>query len=194
MSSEHFGDAKRSLLHLPSPWAGQPEVVYRLGICERTLGNIQDALAAWSRVESRSTWSVRAGLARASTLVGDLGRFSDAETLLESLMRDPGAARDEVRHALSELYFWEGRRGAMRRLLQRDYRLAADPVLELRSHWRVDKAVTLLEKVRWEVEPGFKASTRRRPGLADPGEPGDPNRPVRGSPGLARPLRAKAAA
>ncbi len=152
MKSEHYREAKQSLLRLPSPWSGQPEVVYRLGLCERALGNSSAALAAWSRVEPHTTWSVPAGLARASTLVSNLGRFSDAETLLEQLMREPGAARDEVRHSLSELYFWEGRRGAMRRLLERDYRLAADPVLELRNHWRVDDAVTLLEKVRWEVD------------------------------------------
>jgi len=92
MKSDRFREAKRSLLRLPSPWAGQPEVVYRLGLCERASGNFQAALAAWSRVDPHSTWSVQAGLARAATLVGDLGRFSDAETLLESLMRDPGAA------------------------------------------------------------------------------------------------------
>ena len=145
-------------------------------------GNFQAALAAWSRVDPHSSWSVPAGLARAGTLVADLGRFSDAETLLESLMRNPGAARDEVRHTLSELYFWEGRRGAMRRLLERDYRLAADPVLELRNHWRIDDAVTLVEKVRWEVRSGIKAGTGRRPGLADAGEPGDASRPIRGGP------------
>ncbi len=152
MDADQFREAKRSLLRLPSPWGGQPEVVYRLGVCEHAGGNIQAALAAWSRVEPRSPWFVQAGLAQAGTLVGDLGRFSDAETLLENLMPNPGAARDEVRHTLSELYFWEGRRGAMRRLLERGYRLAADPVLELRDHWRVDNAVTLLEKVRWEVD------------------------------------------
>jgi len=152
MAADDFGKAKRSLLRLPLPWAGEPEVVYRLGVCEHAGGNIHAALAAWSRVEPRSPWFVQAGLARAGTLVGNLGRFSDAETLLESLMRDPGAARDELRHTLSELYFWQGRRSAMRRLVERGYRMAADPVLELRDHWRVDNAVTLLEKVRWEVD------------------------------------------
>jgi tetratricopeptide (TPR) repeat protein len=152
MDADRFREAKRALLRLPSSWANQPELAYRLGVCEHAGGDIRAALAAWSRVEPRSIWWVKAGLARAGTLVGDLGRFSDAEALLESLMRDPGAARDDVRHTLSELYFWEGRRSAMRRLLERGYRSAADPVVELRDHWRVDNAVTLLEKVRWEVD------------------------------------------
>ena len=66
--------------------------------------NAHRTVSSRPAVESdpHSTWSVQAGLARASTLVADLGRFSDAETLLENLMRDPGAARDEVRHNLTE--------------------------------------------------------------------------------------------
>ena len=159
MDADRFREAKRSLKRLPSPWAGEPEVAYRIGVCEHAGGNIQAALDAWLQVKPHTTWYVKAGLARAGTLVGDLGRFGDAETLLESLMRDPGAARDDVRHTLSELYFWEGRRGAMRRLLEQGYRLAADPVLELRDHWRVDNAVTLLEKVRVGGRPGWAAGT-----------------------------------
>ncbi len=159
MESDRFREAKRSILRLPSPWANQPELVYRLGVCEHAAGNIPAALAAWSRVEPHTIWSIKAGLARAGTLVGDLGRFSEAEALLENLMRNPGTLRDDVRHTLSELYFWEGRRGAMRRLLERGYRSAADPVIELRDHWRVDNSVTLLEKVRWEVDQ----ASRRAP-------------------------------
>jgi tetratricopeptide (TPR) repeat protein len=152
MKAESFGEAKRALSRLPSPWAGQPEVVYRLGVCERASGNLQTALALWSRVDRRSNWYVQAGLARAAALISELGRFGEAEALLEVLLRSPGASHDEVRHALSELYFWEGRRGAIRRLLEHDYRFAADPVLELRNHWRIDDAVPLLEKIRYEVE------------------------------------------
>ena len=100
----------------------------------------------------RSDWGVRASLARVRTLVGDLGRFRDAEAILEGLLRQGGPARDEVRHTLSELYFWEGRREAMSRLIERAWDTAADPVLELRDHWRADSAVTLIEQVRWEVE------------------------------------------
>src|SRR5262249_26343308 len=110
------------------------------------------ALAAWSRVAPRSTWATQAGLARARTLVGDLGRFRDAEAILEGLLRQGGPARDEVRHTLSELYFWEGRRDAVRRLIEQAGTGAADPVIDLRNHWRVDSSVTLIEQVRREVE------------------------------------------
>ena len=187
MESDRFPEAKQSLLRLPSPWAGAAGGSSTGWESASTLaGNIQAALAAWARVDPHSTWSVQAGLARARTLVGDLGRFSDAETLLERLMRDPGAARDEVRHTLSELYFWEGRRGAMRRLLERDYRLAADPVLELRDHWRIDNAVTLLEKVRCGGGPGHHGWHRMTTGSGWRGrawrrKPADSPRPWAGS-------------
>ena len=46
--------------------------------------------AAWERVDPRSSWATRAGLARARTLVGDLGRFSDGETILVGLLGDSG--------------------------------------------------------------------------------------------------------
>ena len=70
------------------------------------------------------------------TLVGDLGRFSDGETILVALLRKAGSQHDEVRHTLSELYFWEGRRDAIRRLIEQTGASAADPKLELRDHWR----------------------------------------------------------
>jgi len=54
--------------------------------------------------------------------VGDLGRFTDAEAILESLFNDHQDAepkvRDEIRHTLSELLFWEGRRAPMKRLIE----------------------------------------------------------------------------
>ena len=156
MDADRFGEARQRLIHLPSAWSNDPEVAYRLGVCAHAGGDIPAALAAWSRVDLRSDWGVRAGLARAQTLVGDLGRFRDAEAILEGLLRHGGPARDEVRHTLSELYFWEGRRDAVRRLIEQAGRSATDPVIDLRDHWRVDSSVTLIEHVRWEVERAAK--------------------------------------
>jgi tetratricopeptide (TPR) repeat protein len=152
MDADQFGTARERLRRLSSVSSNDPEVAYRLGVCAHAGGDIPAALAAWSRVAPRSDWGVRASLARARTLVGDLGRFRDAEVILEELLRQGGPARDEVRHTLSELYFWEGRREAMSRLIEQAWGTAADPVLELRDHWRSDSAVTLIEQVRWEVE------------------------------------------
>src|SRR5262249_54384918 len=106
-------------------------------------------------VEPGSEWALKAGLARARTLVGDLGRFAEAEALLEALLQrraglDP--LRDEVRRTLSELYFWEGRRQDVCRLIEDGWRNTTDPVDALRDHWRADSSPTLVEKVRAEVE------------------------------------------
>ncbi len=158
MDADHFGDALIWLRARPARWADEPEICYRRGVCEHAAGNIDAALDAWSRVDPRSPWGARAGLARAQTLVGDRGRFHEAETLLESLMRLPTGEREPIRHALAELYFWEGRRGDVRRLLEEGFQTAADPKLDLRDHWRVDGAVTLLEKVRSEVEHAAHAA------------------------------------
>jgi tetratricopeptide (TPR) repeat protein len=152
MDADRFAEAREYLLHLPPGRSNDPEVAYRLGVCAHAGGEIPAALAVWSRVDPRSTWATQAGLARARTLVGDLGRFRDAEVILEGLLRQGGPARDEVRHTLAELYFWEGRRDGVRRLIEQAGSSATDPAIDLRDHWRVDSSVTLIEPVRREVE------------------------------------------
>ncbi len=152
MDADRFPEARRLLISLPSRWSNDPEFAYRLGVCSHAGGDIAAAMAAWSRVEPRSAWGPRAGLARARTLVGDLGRFGDAEVILEGLLKDAGPSRDEVRHTLAELYFWEGRRDEVGRLIEKAWRNSADPVIDLRDHWRAETSPTLIEQVRWEVD------------------------------------------
>jgi tetratricopeptide (TPR) repeat protein len=152
MDADRFSEARQSLLRVPWVWLKNPEWAYRLGVCEHAGGDFQAALAAWTIVDSRSSWAVPAGVARAKTLIGDLGRLSDAETILVELLRQPGPDRDQVRHALAELFYWQGRRDTIRRLLEQSWRNAADPVAELHDHWRLDGSPMLLDKIRAEVE------------------------------------------
>ena len=151
MDADHFSEARQWLQSVPLRWSNSPEAIYRLGVCEHAGGNIKSALAAWDRVDPHSGWAARAGLATARTLVGDLGRFSDGETILVGLLHDPGPEHDEIRHTLSELYFWEGRRDAIRRLIEQNWRSASDPKLELRDYWRSQNSPVLLETIRAEV-------------------------------------------
>ncbi len=65
MDADQFDAARERLRNLPWAWSNGPEVAYRLGVCEHASGDIPAALAAWSRVDLRSDWGVRAGLARA---------------------------------------------------------------------------------------------------------------------------------
>ena len=154
MAEERFPEARGPLQELARRRPGDPEVAYRLGVCAHAVGDLDGALAAWSRVGPGSAWSVDAGLARARTLVGDFGRFRDGEAVLESLLQatPPGARRDEVRRTLAELDFWEGRRDEILRRIERGWANTSDPVGDLRDHWRADTSPTLLEKVGAEVD------------------------------------------
>ncbi len=156
MDAEQFLEARPLLVRLAADRPDDDEIAYRLGVCSHAAGRIDEALAAWERVGLRSAWTIQAGLARARTLVGDLGRFGPAEVLLERLLHGAGAARDEVRQTLAELLFWEGRRDEVARLIERDWARSADPVTELRDHWRSSSSPTLIEQVRWEVERAGK--------------------------------------
>ncbi len=150
METNRFPEALLVLRALPSAHANDPEVAYRLGTCAHAVGDLNLALSAWERVAPDSAWGIRAGLARARTLVGDLGRFAEAEPILRGLMS--GGGPDDVRQTLDELLFWEGRRDEVAGLIERGFASCADPVLELRDHWRAETSPTLIEAVREEVE------------------------------------------
>jgi tetratricopeptide (TPR) repeat protein len=152
MSLNRFAAARSKLVNLPPRWSSDPEALYRLGACEHATGNIRSALKIWARAPIASDWGARAALARARTLVGDLGRFSEGEAVLDALLREPGPHREEARHTLAELYFWEGRRDEMRRLIEENIATSSDPAGELQNHWRLDNAVTLHETIDAEVE------------------------------------------
>ena len=157
MEAKRFPEARELLLGRGSFRAADPEVVYRLGVCEHAAGNFSAALAHWSRVAQGSEWWPDAGLARARTLVGDLGRFSEAEPLLEKLLGETsGEARLELRRTLAKLLFWEGRRVEIGKLIEESWRSTADPVGDLEDHWRAEISPTLLERVRAEVEHAAK--------------------------------------
>ena len=65
MDDHQFPEARRWLAQVGPRWANDPEIAYRLGVCEHAGGNLQAALAAWERAEPHSHWAGRAGLARA---------------------------------------------------------------------------------------------------------------------------------
>ncbi len=152
MDADRFDEALPWLRSLPARWAGEPEIRYRRGVCEHALGHLDEAIQAWAGLDASTDWGARGGLARAQTLISDRGRFHEGEALLESLMRAPLPERERIRQSLGELYFWEGRRDDVRRMIEGGFSTASDPALELRDHWRVDGAVTLLEMVRAGVE------------------------------------------
>ena len=148
-----FEAARATLSALPSWRLDDPEAADLLATSEHAAGRYEAALAAWSRIPPDSPRAASIALARARTLVGNLGRFADAEAILEAALRPaPGPARLEIAHTLSQLYFFESRPGAMRRLIlggRADWR---DPPSELRDLWLIDDATVLVDEVRRAVE------------------------------------------
>jgi len=153
VAAGHFETARRWLAALPADRAADPEAAYSLGVCEHAAGQFDAALAAWSRVALDSPRGLQAALARAQTLAGNLGRLADAEVVLDAALArgKGGAERVKARHALSQLYFYESRRDAMRRLILAAWREAPDPAAELRDLWLIDDATTRQEGVAQEV-------------------------------------------
>ncbi|MFO0960628.1 MAG: FG-GAP-like repeat-containing protein [Isosphaeraceae bacterium] len=152
MEAERFDVAHRLLIRIPAGREADAEVAYRLGVCEHALGDPRTALKRWEQVGPKNPWTLPAALAAAQTFVGDLGRLADAEEALERAL--PGAEADgvELRHTLSQIYFLQGRRDDMRRLIEQGWRWAPDPVAELHDHWRTDNATPLVEYIRQEIE------------------------------------------
>jgi tetratricopeptide (TPR) repeat protein len=158
MDAHAFAEARPWLAAQVASGSSSPEVAYRLGVCAHASNDIPAALAAWERVGPGSEWSARAVLARAGTLVGNQGKFRDAETLLEATIQ-AGATQGsdhEIRRTLAELYFWQGRRKDVCRLLEGGWPNTTDPAGDLRDHWRAEAATTMFDKVASEVDQAGK--------------------------------------
>jgi len=128
------------------------EAAFLLGVCEHAAGRAEPALNAWARVPLESPWGLNASMARANTLVNDLGRFGDAETVLTLALARAGPSASQHRYLLTQLFYWEGRLDEMRRLLQEGWNTSDDRVGDLRDLWLIDSAVTMVERVQAAVE------------------------------------------
>ena len=151
-----FGDARRWLAGLPPSRARDPEAAYWLGVCEHAEGHFEGALEAWSRVPPDSSRAALAEWSRAQTLLLDLGRFAEAERVLERLIERPGSTRGEARRALYQLYLWEGRVDAMRRLIRGGWGRAQGHAAELRELWMMDNRPPRIEIIREAVDRAAK--------------------------------------
>ena len=134
---------------------------------------------AWERVEPRSSWAGRAGLARPARWSAISAVSATARRSWSVCWRTPRPEREEVRHTLTELYFWEGRRDSARRLLEAYWSTASDPVLELRDHWRIENFARPARESSLGSRSGSPPRSRGRSRLARAGQPGDAVRPVR---------------
>ena len=88
---------------------GDPEAAYWLGVCEHAEGHTEAALAAWARIPPDSPLSGPGECAGPRRWSVDLGRFAEAERVLERLVERPAPSGRGRRRLLCQLYYWEGR-------------------------------------------------------------------------------------
>ena len=153
-----FHESRQWLAALPSAWSGDSEAAYWFGVCEHAEGHFEAAVAAWSRVPAEAPKGSWAALSSARALATDLGRFAEAEAMLDQLLERPGPTRAEARQTLTQLYFWEGRTDAVRRLIQAGWRQAPDRAGELRSLWMMDSSPPRIEAVRAVVDRAARSA------------------------------------
>ena len=152
IDARRFETACRWLAAQSALRPGHAEAAFLLGICEDAAGRHEGALAAWARVPLDSPLGMNAAIARARTLVADLGRFADAERVLvvAAAHGDPRAA--QLRYLLNELFYWEGRLDEMRRLVQEWWSISPNQAGDLGKLWQIDNAVVMVDQIRDVVE------------------------------------------
>lgn len=151
IAAARFGEARRLLGPHAARREDHPEVAYLLGLAEHAGGDPEAALESWSHVPIDSPSGPMVALMRAQVLVGDLGRFADAEPLLRSALAADGPTGVEARHALFQLLFFQGRTAEMRPLIRNAWSRLPDRAAELRDFWRIDNAQADLDTIRQAI-------------------------------------------
>ena len=140
---ESAGDRLRTLA---AGRPGHPRLHYLLGLCERASGDVEAALAAWSKVPADAPKAAEAALHSASILI-DEGRWAEAEPRLSLALaleaRGPTAV--EARRRLVDLLVLQGRLDEASRLLREGWDESRDRLALLRDLW-------MLETAAWSTE------------------------------------------
>jgi tetratricopeptide (TPR) repeat protein len=144
--------ARDRLSWLSSRWAVDPEVEYQLGVCRLSQGDLQGAKAAWERVQPGSQWAGPATVARAQALIEHEGRFVEAERLLVPLSQGIDLPSAHARQALIRLYYSQGRKAEIRRLLESEWNLGKRRAALLRELWRLDSDPLSVGMIRTELD------------------------------------------
>jgi thioredoxin-like negative regulator of GroEL len=116
MEVGRFGLAGRRLARLAEQWPDEAEVALQLGRCELAQDHPEEALAAWARVPEREPLTGVVALERSGLLLR-LGRFTEAEQLLTTVIGWPYPEAARLCHLLVSLLCHEGRADDARRLL-----------------------------------------------------------------------------
>jgi enediyne biosynthesis protein E4 len=110
-------EARSRLVALVGRRPHDGETLYRLGVCESSLGRLDEALGAWSRVPDSSPFSGRAAVERARVELQH-HRLAAAEELMPKALGDDGPHALEAVETLVSLYKIEGRTDEALRLVR----------------------------------------------------------------------------
>jgi enediyne biosynthesis protein E4 len=108
IAARSAGVARKLLADSSARSPGNAEVEFLLGACEQSLGRLDAADRAWSRVPRDSSFGPAAALFRAR-LVLEKDRFADAEGLLLQALKGTRAHATEACETLVNLYKLQGR-------------------------------------------------------------------------------------
>ena len=158
IESNRFEAAGRWLAAQSAARPNDFEVAFLLGVCEAKSGRFETALAAWERVPLVSPFGAKAALARAETMVQELGRFADAEVVLSDALPIIGSREPQLPNLFNQLLFWEGRVDEARRSIQAGWNTSTDRAGNLRSLWVIDGSVLTIDPIQAVVEQAARKS------------------------------------
>ncbi len=136
-AQQRISEARARLARLSKRWPGRGEIEFWLGVCERSEGNAEAAMEAWSRVPDDAAEAPRTALARGRVALEE-GRYALAETCLERAAKAGVEVAHEARLQQSWLYWMTARYDEYRRSLRREAEGLVDPSETLRSLWNLD--------------------------------------------------------
>jgi tetratricopeptide (TPR) repeat protein len=114
--------AERKLAALLASNPDADEALFLSGVCEQARGRLDAAAQAWNRIRPGSAFLVPAIVRRAESLA-QLGRFADAEEVIQQALLDSRIDRSPLRWFLVPLYSREGRALEAMRLIEANWDL-----------------------------------------------------------------------
>ncbi len=132
-----FDEARPLFVRLNQDRPNRSDVAYALGLCEWSLGHIDEALAAWGRVPPNTPEAARASFRR-GMLARETGRFAIAEEGFREALKEPGRHQDQALQELDYVLRYQGRLDEVRQLWREALHEASNPVDVLRTLWFLD--------------------------------------------------------
>jgi enediyne biosynthesis protein E4 len=159
LAANRHQTAERRLAALVAAKPEWDEALYLLGTCEQARRRLDQAAATWARIPASSAFFVRA-IVRRAELLSQLGRFADAEEIIQQALLDSRIDRSPLRWFLVPMYSREGRAPEATRQIEANWELLdrfADGFLEqamrlLKTHSQLSLMGPPVEGIRTYFE------------------------------------------